>query len=75
MVLNPGSSSDGLSGLVFPVQGDAIKSWFEMLRARTNPDLILTHHRDDAHEDHRRVSADDCRGIHSETTVFFNKRS
>ena len=40
----------------FPEQGDTIKSWFEMLKARTNPDLILTHYRDDAHQDHRQVS-------------------
>jgi LmbE family N-acetylglucosaminyl deacetylase len=39
----------------FPEQGDAIKSWFELLKARTNPDLILTHYRDDAHQDHRQV--------------------
>jgi len=39
----------------FPEQGDAIKSWFEMLKARVNPDLILTHYRDDAHQDHRQV--------------------
>jgi LmbE family N-acetylglucosaminyl deacetylase len=39
----------------FPEQGDVIKSWFEMLKARTNPDLILTHYRDDAHQDHRQV--------------------
>jgi LmbE family N-acetylglucosaminyl deacetylase len=42
---------DGL----FPEQGDAIKSWFELLKARANPDLILTHYRDDAHQDHRQV--------------------
>jgi len=40
----------------FPEKGDAIKSWFEKLKARTNPDLILTHYRDDAHQDHRQVS-------------------
>jgi LmbE family N-acetylglucosaminyl deacetylase len=39
----------------FPEQGDAIKSWFEMLKARANPDLILTHYHDDAHQDHRQV--------------------
>jgi LmbE family N-acetylglucosaminyl deacetylase len=39
----------------FPEQGHAIKSWFEELKARTNPDLILTHYRDDAHQDHRQV--------------------
>jgi LmbE family N-acetylglucosaminyl deacetylase len=42
---------DGL----FPEQGEAIKSWFETLRVRINPDLILTHRRDDAHQDHRLV--------------------
>jgi LmbE family N-acetylglucosaminyl deacetylase len=40
----------------FPEQGEAIKSWFERLKAETNPDLILTHHKDDAHQDHREVS-------------------
>ena len=27
----------------FPEQGEAIKSWFEALRERVDPDLILTH--------------------------------
>jgi len=40
----------------FPEQGEAIKSWFETLKDQVNPDLILTHHRDDAHQDHRHVS-------------------
>jgi LmbE family N-acetylglucosaminyl deacetylase len=40
----------------FPEQGEAIKSWFDALKARSNPDLILTHRRDDAHQDHRLVS-------------------
>jgi LmbE family N-acetylglucosaminyl deacetylase len=39
----------------FPEQGDAIKSWFETLKTRANPDVILTHYRDDAHQDHRHV--------------------
>ena len=39
----------------FPEQGEAIKSWFESLKVRINPDLILTHRRDDAHQDHRLV--------------------
>jgi LmbE family N-acetylglucosaminyl deacetylase len=39
----------------FPEQGDAIKSWFEMLKTRTNPDLIFTHYHGDAHQDHRQV--------------------
>jgi len=40
----------------FPEQGEAIKQWFESLKARVEPNLILTHWRDDAHQDHRQVS-------------------
>lgn len=39
----------------FPEQGEAIKQWFESLKQRVDPDLILTHRRDDAHQDHRKV--------------------
>jgi LmbE family N-acetylglucosaminyl deacetylase len=39
----------------FPEQGEAIKSWFAALRERVNPDLVLTHRRGDAHQDHRHV--------------------
>jgi LmbE family N-acetylglucosaminyl deacetylase len=39
----------------FPEQGEAIKQWFETLKGRINPDLILTHRRDDAHQDHQLV--------------------
>lgn len=39
----------------FPEQGDAIKQWFEALKLKVSPDLILTHRRDDAHQDHRKV--------------------
>jgi LmbE family N-acetylglucosaminyl deacetylase len=42
---------DGL----FPSQGEEIKAWFEALKERTRPDIILTHARDDAHQDHREV--------------------
>ena len=40
----------------FPEHGKAIKSWFEALKLRVNPDVIFTHYRDDAHQDHRQVS-------------------
>ena len=39
----------------FPEHGEAIKSWFEALKSRVNPDVIFTHYRDDAHQDHRHV--------------------
>jgi len=41
---------------VFSEHGEAIKEWFESLKQRIEPDLILTHRRDDAHQDHRQVS-------------------
>jgi len=40
----------------FPSQGNEIKRWFEGLKTQINPDLILTHRWDDAHQDHREVS-------------------
>ncbi|MCK1424839.1 PIG-L family deacetylase [Bradyrhizobium sp. 182] len=40
----------------FPEQGEQIKSWFETLKGRVEPDLIFTHRRDDAHQDHRELS-------------------
>jgi LmbE family N-acetylglucosaminyl deacetylase len=39
----------------FPEQGEAIKLWFEALRERVDPDLILTHRKGDAHQDHEQV--------------------
>src|SRR5262245_52147444 len=39
----------------FPEEGDAIKSWFERLKERINPDVIFTHRRNDAHQDHSQV--------------------
>jgi LmbE family N-acetylglucosaminyl deacetylase len=39
----------------FPEQGDAIKLWFMSLKERVDPDLIFTHRRGDAHQDHRQV--------------------
>src|SRR5262245_38517078 len=40
----------------FPEQGEELKLWFESLKKRVEPDLILTHRGDDAHQDHRQVS-------------------
>jgi hypothetical protein len=37
----------------FPKQGEQVKSWFEMLKVRI--DLMSSHCRDDAHQDHRQV--------------------
>lgn len=40
----------------FPYHGAEVKDWFEELKQRVNPDVILTHQRDDAHQDHRLVN-------------------
>jgi LmbE family N-acetylglucosaminyl deacetylase len=37
----------------FPYQGGDIKRYFEQLKKRVNPDLVLTHYRHDLHQDHR----------------------
>lgn len=41
----------------FPYAGASVKDAFEALKAVTDPDLILTHHRGDLHQDHALVSA------------------
>ena len=40
----------------FPVQGGAIKRFFEKLKGQVQPDLILTHFLQDRHQDHRLLS-------------------
>lgn len=43
----------------FPVQRAEIKDWFETLapsESNAAPDLVLTHRRDDAHQDHRTLA-------------------
>jgi len=39
----------------FPYQGTEVKEFFEQLKGEVTPDLILTHHRGDLHQDHRLV--------------------
>lgn len=40
----------------FPYEGARIKDWFEGLKARVDPDVILTSRGEDAHQDHREVA-------------------
>jgi LmbE family N-acetylglucosaminyl deacetylase len=40
----------------FPYHGQDIKEWIEGLRSKVQPDVIFTHCRSDAHQDHREVS-------------------
>lgn len=49
----------------FPSQSREIKQWLNAVRERFTPDVIFTHARDDAHQDHREVN-------HLTTNVFRN---
>ena len=40
----------------FPSEQARIKTYFEELKAKVDPDLIFTHYRDDLHQDHRVIS-------------------
>lgn len=40
----------------FPYEGDEIKSWIEDLKKHVDPDIVFTHRKDDAHQDHREIS-------------------
>ena len=40
----------------FPSDWKRIKQYFERLKASCEPDVVLTHYRDDRHQDHRVVS-------------------
>jgi LmbE family N-acetylglucosaminyl deacetylase len=40
----------------FPYAGAEVKDFFEALKGKYNPDLVLTHYREDLHQDHRLVS-------------------
>jgi LmbE family N-acetylglucosaminyl deacetylase len=40
----------------FPSEWPAIKNTFEQIKRKFDPDLVLTHYRDDRHQDHRVLS-------------------
>jgi LmbE family N-acetylglucosaminyl deacetylase len=40
----------------FPYTGAEVKEYFEGLKSRVSPDLVLTHRLDDRHQDHRLVA-------------------
>jgi LmbE family N-acetylglucosaminyl deacetylase len=40
----------------FPYQGTEIKECFESLKSAFSPDLVLSHHRRDLHQDHRLIA-------------------
>jgi LmbE family N-acetylglucosaminyl deacetylase len=40
----------------FPYHGARIKAAFELLKKEVNPDIVLTHYRNDRHQDHRVLS-------------------
>ncbi len=44
----------------FPYIGTEIKDCFEQLKSTANPDLILTHWREDMHQDHRLIGELTC---------------
>jgi LmbE family N-acetylglucosaminyl deacetylase len=43
-------------GSFFPFEGERIKEYFEEIKTAFRPDLVLTHYRDDRHQDHRILS-------------------
>ena len=40
----------------FPYQGERIKDWIGTIRSNCKPDIVLTHQREDAHQDHREIA-------------------
>lgn len=46
----------GFDDSYFPADMRRIKEWLACVRGRVAPDLVFTHRRDDAHQDHRAVS-------------------
>lgn len=54
---DPEIAVHGFRDSFFPYTGGEIKETFEKLKKDFQPDLILTHYHDDAHQDHRVVSS------------------
>jgi LmbE family N-acetylglucosaminyl deacetylase len=46
----------GFDDSYFPAQAREIKEWVAAMRSRPAPDIVFTHRRDDAHQDHRTVN-------------------
>lgn len=46
---------EGFEDSFFPYHGERIKRRFEELKSEVSPELVLTHARDDAHQDHRLI--------------------
>jgi len=40
----------------FPSYSEQIKEYFEKIKENFSPDIILTHYREDLHQDHRKIS-------------------
>lgn len=53
---NPHVEVHGFRDGFFPFVGQQIKEAFEALKQRPAPDLVLTHFREDAHQDHRLIN-------------------
>ena len=39
----------------FPYVGDRLKAWLDEVKREFSPDIVFTHRRDDAHQDHREL--------------------
>jgi len=50
------SSAESFQDSYFPSQSREIKSWLLTLRDKVSPDIIFTHSREDAHQDHREIN-------------------